>query len=310
MTDQKPSERICTRIATLINEHCYEPMEAFRSALLTYLDEQHAAHPAPDPNEVARLREEVERLRRILSDVNESAGGVNEPITVAALYVARGGCYWDLHGVDAWDLERDARLYAGPWPVVAHPPCERWGRYWYGGPSAKVRRVKGDEGGCFAAALASVRKWGGVLEHPEASAAWAAFGLNKPPKCGGWVNADLLGGWTCCVEQGHYGHRAQKATWLYAHGCELPVLRWGPSISEAQLDDGFHSAEERKAFRSNRTLSPEMARKKKDWMDRVEAQTGRKFFKRLTDSECAATPVPFRDLLLSMARSARGRAVA
>lgn len=68
---------------------------------------------------------------------------------VAALFVARGGCYFGLPDVDPWDEQRDARLYVGPYPVVAHPPCERWGRYWYGGPSAKVRRVKGDDSGCL-----------------------------------------------------------------------------------------------------------------------------------------------------------------
>src|SRR5882672_11456300 len=99
---------------------------------------------------------------------------------VAALYVARDGAYWNLPDVDPWDAERDARLYAGPWPVVAHPPCERWGRYWHGGPSARIRRMKGDDGGCFAAALAAVRKWGGVLEHPADSHAWRAFSLNRP----------------------------------------------------------------------------------------------------------------------------------
>ena len=49
-------------------------------------------------------------------------------ITVAALYVAKGGCYYGLPDVDPWDAERDARLYAGPHPVVAHPPCSRWCR--------------------------------------------------------------------------------------------------------------------------------------------------------------------------------------
>ncbi len=132
---------------------------------------------------------------------------------IAALFVAPGGAYFDLPGVDPWDQARDARRYPGPHAVVAHPPCERWGRYWSGGPSAKVRREKGDDQGCFESALASVRKWGGVLEHPEASSAWDTFGLMRPPKTGGWLRNPI--GWTCCVEQGHYGHRARKATWLY-----------------------------------------------------------------------------------------------
>lgn len=68
---------------------------------------------------------------------------------------------------------------------------------------------------------------GGVLEHPAYSDAWAAYDLNRPPTGGGWVNADFLGGWTCYVEQGRYGHPAKKATWLYAHGVELAHLRWG-----------------------------------------------------------------------------------
>ena len=201
---------------------------------------------------------------------------------IAALYVATGGCYFDLEGVDPWDEPRDARLYAGPHPVVAHPPCQRWGRYWHGGPSAKVRRVKGDDGGCFAAALASVRVHGGILEHPEASAAWQAFGLLAPPREGGWVPAGDLLGWTCCVEQGHYGHRARKATWLYAAGVTtLPELRWGPSEATIKLDDGYHSAEER----------------------RRATKTGA--VQRMSKRERTATPHPFRDLLLSIARSVR-----
>jgi hypothetical protein len=99
---------------------------------------------------------------------------------IAALYVQPDGCYVGLEGVDPWPEARDARSYDGPHAVIAHPPCERWGRYWFGGPSARVRRELGDDGGCFAAALASVRKWGGVLEHPEGSHAWRRFGISAP----------------------------------------------------------------------------------------------------------------------------------
>jgi len=199
---------------------------------------------------------------------------------IAALYVVKDGPYSDLEGVDAWPEARDARTYAGPHPVIAHPPCARWGRYWFGGPSARVRRVKGDDGGCFRAALASVRKWGGVLEHPEASHAWKWFGLRKPPYHGGWVRADDHGGWTCCVAQGHYGHRAQKMTWLYAVGTERPDLIWGRCSGLRRMDRGYHSAEERRKA------------------SRVDLPS------RLSARQRLITPEPFKELLLRLARSA------
>lgn len=156
---------------------------------------------------------------------------------IAALYVETDGAYYGLEGVDPWDEGRDARKYAGPYPVVAHPPCQRWGKIWFGSPKVVAetgaRKKKGDDGGCFKAALAAVRKWGGVLEHPWGSHAWPHFGLNVPPRQGGWINADFEGGWTCCVEQGRYGHYARKPTMLLAYGCNLPGLDWGKS--EAQF---------------------------------------------------------------------------
>ena len=210
---------------------------------------------------------------------------------IAALYVQEGGVYYGLPDVDPWPESRNAMLYDGPWPVVAHPPCERWGRYWFGGPSCKVRKTKGDDGGCFASALASVRRWGGILEHPEASAAWATFGLCAPPHDGGWVNADFFGGWTCRVEQGHYGHRARKATWLYAHSVELPSLRWGASAARGRVDGcGFHTAEERARELGGKTRA--------EWL----AERGIPP-ERMGKRERAATPIEFRDLLLSIART-------
>jgi hypothetical protein len=145
---------------------------------------------------------------------------------IAALFVETGGCYFGLPNVDPWDKTRDARLYAGPWPVVAHPPCQLWVNFaalnfkrWGG-----EHNRPGNDGGCFASALASVRKYGGVLEHPASSKAWAAHGLPRP-FWGRWTQG--ANGWTTEVWQSAYGHRARKRTWLYAvSSIEPEPLRW------------------------------------------------------------------------------------
>jgi hypothetical protein len=147
-------------------------------------------------------------------------------VTVAALYVETNGVYYGLPGVDPWDETRDARLYEGPWPVVAHPPCQRWCRL-AGMIETRYGYKRGDDGGCFAAALAAVRRFGGVLEHPAYSEAWREFDLPCPMRGGGWVQTLDDGGASCWVDQGWYGHPLRKGTWLYASGVELPALRWG-----------------------------------------------------------------------------------
>ena len=205
---------------------------------------------------------------------------------IAALYVEDGGCYFGLEGVDPWPESRDARQYAGPHPVVAHPPCQRWGKLWAGQPlwikRTGQRKVKGDDGGCFKAALASVRQWGGVLEHPWGSHAWPHFGLNTPSREGGWIKADDVGGWTCCVEQGRYGHYARKPTLLYVVGRDLPELLWGKS--EAQFPP---EAIERHGLAYCK-------------------RAGELAFKGggTDSSPRIGTPEPFRDILIAMARAA------
>jgi hypothetical protein len=206
---------------------------------------------------------------------------------IAALYVQTGGSYYGLPDVDPWDQDRDARKYAGPWPVVAHPPCQRWGKMFAGSPSviAKtgVRKIKGDDDGCFAAALDAVRTYGGVLEHPWGSYAWPHFGINRPSRHGGWILADTYGGWTCCVEQGRYGHYARKPTLLYAVGCELPDLDWGvgPHRIPQWAIDKYGEKKARRigelSFRGGGT----------DSAPRI------------------STPEPFREILIAMAQSAR-----
>jgi hypothetical protein len=209
---------------------------------------------------------------------------------VSVLYVDPRGPYPKLVA-DWWDEKRDARLYAGPNPVVAHPPCERWGRYWSGGPSAKAKCSLGDDNGCFAAALASVCRFGGVLEHPEGSHAFRRFDLRLPEWRAGWLysgGASVGHAWVCCVAQGNYGHRARKLTWLFCAqvgAAPPPELDWSIPAPRSRLDYGFHSAAERAAKRSE--VAP-----------RVNAT-------RLTTQENLATPLPFAELLLGIAAQAR-----
>lgn len=216
-----------------------------------------------------------------LNEGASSLPGIVRASRIAALFVATNGCYFGLEGVEPWDVARDARTYAGPWPVVAHPPCQRWGRFWHGSTRNPHQFKLGDDGGCFAAALASVRRWGGVLEHPAHSHAWKAFALRTPPRDGGWIKADD-NGWTCHVEQGHYGHFSRKPTWLYAVGVQSPYLIWGPSEQRihpvALAKHGYEKA---------RRIG-------------VMAMVGGK---RKTEIR-NATPIPFRDLLISIARTA------
>jgi hypothetical protein len=205
---------------------------------------------------------------------------------VAAIFVDGSGVYADRAQVAAWDIERDARTYPGPWPVVAHPPCQRWGRFWHGSTRKPHQYELGADEGCFAAALGAVRRWGGVLEHCADSHAWAHFGLNRPSRDGGWVVADEFGGWTCYVEQGFYGHFSRKGTWLYTCKTDLPELRWG-----------------RGAQRLHPTALAKYGYEKARRIGMV-AMIGGKDKTKIRD----ATPPEFAELLLSMARSVYRRA--
>lgn len=189
---------------------------------------------------------------------------------IAALFVQPDGCYAGIEYVDAWPESRDARLYEGILPVVAHPPCQLWGALAavnyarWGGEHNKP----GNDHGCFASALASVNRCGGVLEHPAKTRAWSAHGLDKP-KAIGWSRSG--DGWVCEVWQSAYGHRANKATWLYYVGKKPPFeLDWSRPAGSHQV--GFQ--DKRGKARNKPTLNKR---------------------------EANATPDKFRDALISLA---------
>ncbi len=196
---------------------------------------------------------------------------------IAALYVETNGVYYGLPDVDPWDEARDARLYDGPWPVVAHPPCNRWCRLAPLNESQYGLKV-GEDGGTFAAALDAVRKFGGVLEHPKASYAWQAFGL-PVPKRNVWTSTLLDSGFVTEVSQSAYGNPTRKATWLYMVGDPVP-MRWDDPACELIVSD----------------LGPGNSRRRgEDWIPGVQY------------AAASRTTPAFRDALIALAQVRPGR---
>ena len=128
--------------------------------------------------------------------------------TVAVLFARADSVYKTMPGVDVWDESRDARRWPGGCPVVAHPPCRAWGRLRaFANPAPHEKDLA-------RWAVAQVREFGGVLEHPAGSTLWADQGLPRPGA------HDEFGGWTLPAPQKWWGHKAEKASWFYIVGCE------------------------------------------------------------------------------------------
>ena len=192
---------------------------------------------------------------------------------VSVLYVDPRGPYPKLVA-DWWDEKRDARKYTGPNPVVAHPPCHLWTNMAavnfkrYGGEHNRP----GNDGGCFASALRMVQSFGGVLEHPADSKAWAKHNLLEPAG-GNWFNCGGRygeAGWYCEVWQSAYGHRARKRTWLYYRGKNPPLeATWS-------REPGTHQC---------------------GWFDRNKPTLGKR--------EASETPIAFAEWLIALAARSR-----
>lgn len=203
---------------------------------------------------------------------------------VVALFVDPKGPYPKIAGVDYWDEKRDARLYTGPYPCVAHPPCHlwvnlaavNWKRYkrqkpaWYEG---------GSDGNCFFSAYMSVMRFGGVLEHPAYTHAWERHGI-VPPNLQGWSRetnwhhsyaSPFPYYYVCEVYQSVYDNPCQKRTWLFYCGKRPPFeLDWSKQPGTHQIG----------------------------WFDRNKPTVGKR--------EASLSPMRFAETLVALARWSRG----
>lgn len=111
-------------------------------------------------------------------------GVVVVSMKVAILFARQDSIYKSMPDCDVYDIKRDARNYAGDLPVVAHPPCRAWAslrhcaKPWVG------------EKDLAHFAIAQIRKFGGVLEHPLRLTLWPVAGLPRSEQRDAW------GGWS------------------------------------------------------------------------------------------------------------------
>jgi hypothetical protein len=141
---------------------------------------------------------------------------MTQPVSV--LFARSDSHYKSLPGCDVWDIDRDARKWRGGSSLIAHPPCRAWASLRH---CAKPRAGEKD---LALLAIQHVRRWGGVLEHPQLSTLWKVAGLPEPGQ------RDEFGGWTLIVDQHWFGHRARKRTRLYIVGCDPTDIPTMPMV--------------------------------------------------------------------------------
>lgn len=124
---------------------------------------------------------------------------------------------------------------------MAHPPCRGWGGLSH---MAKPRHGEKD---LARWAVAQIREFGGVLEHPKKSKLWADQSLPEPGQ------RDRFGGFTLPIFQSWFGHRAEKATFLYVIGVEPREVPDMPMI----LGEASHVvSSSRRWYRGHQNLKP------------------------------------------------------
>jgi len=133
---------------------------------------------------------------------------------VSILFTRKDSIYKTM-GLDCWDIERNALNWSGGNPIVAHPPCRAWGQL------SHFAKPREGEKELAIYSINQIRKYGGVLEHPRASKLWKEMNLPTGSQ------VDEFGGYTLCINQSWFGHRAEKKTLLYICGCpknDLPEM--------------------------------------------------------------------------------------
>ena len=186
---------------------------------------------------------------------------------MAVLYAERGSVYHGFEGVDVYDIERDARDYYGPHPVVAHPPCAAWSRLkGLAKPRLEIARYLGHH------AVECVDQFGGALEHPAHSSLWDAARLPIPGE-------SSERGCTIAVKQTWFGGPVEKPTWLYVARCrpaDLPPVPYSLAPPTHCVDSSSRNRPGRKVRYLPKSRRASTPKRMAEWLIDAAIVSGQK----------------------------------
>lgn len=139
---------------------------------------------------------------------------------ISVLFARKDSIYKELCS-DVWDIQRNALNWPGGNALIAHPPCRSWGQL------AHLANPREGEKELAIYSVHQIRKFGGILEHPRASRLWNHMNLPLPG------NVDEYGGFSLCVNQNWWGHKAVKNSMLYIVGIDPKEMPATPITFDA-----------------------------------------------------------------------------
>lgn len=125
---------------------------------------------------------------------------------IPVLFTQEDSNYDKFEIFDCYDLKRDALSFSDRLPLIAHPPCRKFSKL-RGLSTAPLSEKK-----LAFFALAKVRQFGGILEHPRSSTLWKDGNFNLDG------TIDSYGGFLRSVDLSWFGFSARKKTMLYFCG--------------------------------------------------------------------------------------------
>ena len=127
-------------------------------------------------------------------------------LMIPVLFTQKNSNYNKIQIIDCYDEKRDALSFNARIPLIAHPPCRKFSKL----RGLSTAPTKEKQLAFFA--LAQVRMFGGILEHPRSSTLWKEGNFNLDG------SVDSYGGFLRSVDLSWFGFPARKKTMLYFCG--------------------------------------------------------------------------------------------